>query len=353
MPGGTARQDALAQLLRARLRRQDAETGPHLLRQRQEGISVGAFQKCRIHHHRPAGLQQHGGLLAQMRIGALVGIGGVNATPNPGAAGRTVCQPEQALALHVRAQAQGGCMRVRLQQCVRGHGFAATRQAVGDHQADRRWRQQALGQRQVGLHVTVDVAGLHRAQRRHLGPHHGAVDGVETQHARSLVVATAAQNLVEQPVGQTRLLMFQQVDIDKSHFAGHVHPAQVFVELDAVKQLHPPVDQHHVGQVQVAMALPHPTGVLARLHQRRQLLELGLRPIAQGKQAVLQARVRQESLQLGKVIQGGLQDVRPRAKVRARRCDGCPLVHGHHSICQRRQVLGPQLAARANMVQPP
>ena len=49
VPGGTAHQDALAQLLGRGLRRQDAESGAHLPRQRTEGIAVGTLQEGRIH----------------------------------------------------------------------------------------------------------------------------------------------------------------------------------------------------------------------------------------------------------------------------------------------------------------
>jgi len=150
-----------------------------------------------------------------------------------------------------------------------------------DHEPRRRRRGQPFCQRHVGQHLARVARYLEQAQRRHLGTHQRAVNRVKAQQCSCFVVATVAQHLVDKPVGQAALLASQQVNIGEGDITGHVDPAQVFIEFDAVEHLYLLTDQDQISQVQVTMALAHQTGLLARAHQGCQLLVLRLRPAAQ------------------------------------------------------------------------
>ena len=96
--------------------------------------------------------------------------------------------------------------------------------------------------------------------------------------------------------------MCQQIHIGKGQFAGHVDPAQFLTELDAIKESDPLLQQEQVGQVQIAMAFAHVTGLLACRHQRCQQLLLLVGPALQYLDARLRARVWQQRMQIGEIL---------------------------------------------------
>ena len=71
------------------------------------------------------------------------------------------------------------------------------------------------------------------------------------------MVAGPVQPLAEEPARQVGPPVVQQVHPGEGDLVGHVDPAQVLAELDAVEGQHPATLQDHVAQVQVAVALAH------------------------------------------------------------------------------------------------
>ena len=145
-------------------------------------------------------------------------------------------------------------------------------------------RHKSLSQRHIGLDLAAPLAGLACSNGGHLGPHQRAVHRKKPKHQRGLVIAAAAQNLVQKTARQSGLAVRQQINIGEGQLACHICPAQVFVKFDAVKQPYLLTDQDQVRQMQVAVALTHPASALARCHHGAKLTELQLGPGTQSRQ---------------------------------------------------------------------
>ena len=102
------------------------------------------------------------------------------------------------------------------------------------------------------------------SQAAHQRPHQCAVRLVEAQDPCAGVVAGTLQIGVEKPKRQVAATVCLQVHGHERHVAEHIDAAQRRGELDAVERRRLAVDQHRVGQMQVAMAFAHVTVVLPR-----------------------------------------------------------------------------------------
>ena len=264
----------------------------------------------------------------------------------------------QALALHVRAQADRAATRLGLQPAARGPGLAAARQTVGDDQLRRGRVGDVLRQRQVApslgqVFVRFRRAGqLPRADRRHLGAHARPVARKKNPDGVRRHVAAGVGPLAQQHVRQPRLAVVQQVHPAEGHVAGHVDPAQLVVELDGVEGQHLAVDEDEVGQVQVAVAFAHPLLLPPPREQGLDGDEALLGPVAQ--------RLHQRSVggRLQHCAQGVEVVARP-AHRRRRVAPGLGLAGHRRARLERRHaprqpgdVLRRQRAAPAHMVQP-
>ena len=282
-----------------------------------------------------------------------MGVGCVDAHADGRAAGLFERQAVQPLALHVGTQPQGAGMRVVLQQLRGRHRLAATRQAVHDDHAHGPGVCQLFCQRQIGQRLGLYGAmGLGGADGGHLGAHHGPVYGVETQHPGGIVVAAAAECFIHEPVGQARLAMVQQVDVGERDFTGHVDPAQVLVELDAIEHAHPAIDTDQVAEVQVAMAFAHPTRRFAGLQDRRQPGEFGFGPLAQVIQPVAEFILWQKLLEFVEVFQCRRHHLLLGPKAGRWRRNGCAGVELRQCGGKVGQMFWAQVSTLAHAVEP-
>ena len=101
----------------------------------------------------------------------------------------------------------------------------------------------------------VVVGGL--PQQRDLGAHHGEIAPVQLQQCQSGVVAVVFQVIGQQPVRLGTVTPGLQVHGEKRDPGNAVHDAQGGIELDTVKQPHPPVHQGDIAQVGITVAVDH------------------------------------------------------------------------------------------------
>ena len=282
-----------------------------------------------------------------------MGFGCVDALPRGRAAVLPGRQAEQPLAFHVGAQAQGACLRVGLQPAGRCDRLAASGQAVRDDEPGGARVGQPPGERQVSGHVRrCATGGLGAADARHLGPYHGAVDRVEPQHGCRVVVAAVTQHLVEEPAGQRALPVVEQVGVGECDVAGHVDPAQVFVEFEAVEHPHLPVDADQVGQVQVTVAFADVSPGLAALQVGFDAVELGVGPGQQTVQALAHRGVGGHRQQFLEVFQGRCPHLRRPPEAAVRWSHGRARMELRQVQGEIRQMVGAQFTTCAQVVQP-
>jgi hypothetical protein len=242
--------NALAQQLHGSGAIQDQQPHPGFCGHGLHAPAMAAVQEGGIHDHRKPRGQPRRRLQRQPLLKQLLahrrGIGIAVAGWLQGLAP----QAEQALALHIRADPdrlqgfdQGGAV-VRL---------AGPREAMAEQQQPGPALADPLCQLQIGPHLFALAA-----EGRHLGAHHGAVAEVPAPEQQADVVATALQPAVEHAHGQAGETALLQVHHQKGQVADHIDPAQGRTEFEAVEGLDPPLLQHQVAQMQIAMALAHP-----------------------------------------------------------------------------------------------
>ena len=163
----------------------------------------------------------------------------------------------------------------------------------------------------LSLSLTLHLREPHA---RHAGPHQGPVHAVVLQHLQTGVVAGVLQPGVQKAPGQVSAAAGFQVHGQKGNVGHAVDPAQCGVELDRIEQLRLPVDQHQVGQVQVAVAFADAAAGLAGSKRGFDTGELGAGPGFEGVEA--RGLARQPGAQGGEVVEsrgqhlGGLAEAR-------------------------------------------
>ena len=108
--------------------------------------------------------------------------------------------------------------------------------------------------------------------------HQRAIDEREAPQRQPGMVAGAVEPAVDEAQRKVAPAMREQVHRGEGGVVDDVDPAQAGVELDRVERHHVVVEQHEVGEVQVAVALAHAAGGEPRAQQRRQRCGLALEP---------------------------------------------------------------------------
>ena len=146
-------------------------------------------------------------------------------------------------------------------------------------------------------------------EKGNLGPHQRTVNAVQIQQWQTLVVAALFQITVEEDRTEIGPLADIEVHEKKGDLAHDVDAGQPGIEFDAVEDHDLPAHRHHVRQVQVPVAVPHPPAPFARLDEVTMALELGLGPGAEGCQLSAGVDLRGTGSNVGEVFQGILADL--------------------------------------------
>ncbi len=194
-------------------------------------------------------------------------------------------------------------------------------------------------------------ARLVRADARDLGAHHRAVDEVEAQRLEALEIARRVEVGVDEPVREPRQPVVVEVHHGEGDLVHRVDPAEGLVELDRVEGHRDAVDQGHVAQVQVAVALAHEAVVLAPREDGLEAVELAKRPRAERLADGARVLAVVEELELGEVVDGFREDLRRRAEgalgARARHAP----VEGGHAAREGFDLRGAELTRLRHAVQ--
>ena len=313
--------------------------------------AVGQPQEAGVQDDRPAALERGRGGREQPLIGGLAHGRDVQAAARRRAAGLQRPEAAQALALDVGAdarRAQG------LQQILRQRRLAAARQAVRDEQRPRPRHRAAHRQVDVAAHrlqglVVLGAGGLPGPHQRDLGAHQGAVHQVVAEHAQAFVVAAGLEVGVDEAVRQRRQPVGLQVHRHEGDVAHDVDPAQARIELDAVEHQAAAGLARDVAQVQVAVALAHPSGGQAlRDHGLQARVGLGLpalQPLERGAVERAGRHKGRRRQQLAQAVAQRGPHLRRRAPGALRRGHGRALVEAGQPHGQLVHVGRAQLAA--------
>ena len=176
------------------------------------------------------------------------------------------------------------------------------------------WRRRAgQGQRQVQISpalLTGGGAGCFRnalltgLNRVNLGAHHCPVNLVIVQQRRASEIAAVFQIGVQHPLGERRGLARAQVHGQKRQIVHYVNPAEIVIKLDAVENHDlAALGQHHIAQMQIAVALADPSAGLAFRQQRAQSAESAQGPAFHIRQRGELSRIDQQRSGMAEIVQ--------------------------------------------------
>ena len=215
------------------------------------------FQIGGIQNHRPARRQQPLRKLMQTPIGAFVHGGVVQLFRfirplGGGKAGQPLALPVRAD--HHRAQA--------FRQLSSVMAFAAAGDALHDNEKRSRWARIALCQRHIGLNLRQQLRlvvsrQLLGAQRGDLGPDQRTIRLIETQQRQRGIVPGGIEPGLQNQAADTPRIPMIQVHQQKAQIRDGIDPAELFIELNAVKRRQHAFNQGDVVQMQIPMAGPH------------------------------------------------------------------------------------------------
>ena len=184
---------------------------------------------------------------------------------------------------------------------------------MGEDDETRRTRLRiAPGQREVPLVALKTyrlVAPGLMLEIGDLGPHQRTVNAVQIQQSQALVVAALFEIAVEKDRTEIGPLADIEVHQKKGDLAHDVDAGQRGIEFDAVEDHDFPAHRHHVGQVQVPVAVPYSPVSFAPLDEVMMPFELGLGPGAEGCQLLAARDLRRTVPDLCEVFQGILANL--------------------------------------------
>lgn len=177
---------------------------------------------------------------------------------------------------------------------LRHRRLARTGNAGDQEHQRRRHLHDALGNREIArarlllAHLlggrTVRLAA---ADQRDQGAHQRAIHRIEPQGRQASVIAGRLQVAIEQPCSELWQTVIEEIHPCKCDVAHHVDEAQLGIEFDAIERHRLAVDQRQVGQMQIAVALPHESLGAACSKNIRTARELGFGPLREPVNSLL------------------------------------------------------------------
>ena len=160
--------------------------------------------------------------------------------------------------------------------------LAGTGAAGHDEQARRHGLEGLPGESEIstGLldlgrpRLAAQHAGV---EARHLRPDRRAHRKEQRQKSEARVVLGAIMVGLEQRARVRGQAAPDQVHDQEGEVVEHVDAGELLVELEAVEQNRPALEEHDVGEVQIAVAVPHPAVGTALVEKVGSCLELSLR----------------------------------------------------------------------------
>ena len=116
----------------------------------------------------------------------------------------------------------------------------------------------------------------------YLGAHHGAIESVVVEQFQTPIVAGDFQIVIQEEVRESRQTTGLEIHDGEGDLIHGVDPAEIRVELDAIKEPWASLEKNYVAEMKVTMALPHESRFGPRREVTQETLLFLVRPFMEG-----------------------------------------------------------------------